>query len=333
MKKLFENQYIKFAFCILVTMVAASLNGIAYNCFYTPNGITPGGFTGLATIFSDLMGGAISPSVLFLIMNAILFVATIKFLGLKFGILTLIAVGVQSFAMEYVKIPALEVHGDILLGAILGGCLTGIGFGLGFWAGGSTGGTDFIVKIVNKFFPSVKNGQCSFAINAIVIALSMIFYGVNLSLYAIIAIFLCGRACDMVLSGSNTVRAFYIICDKEEEVAEKILQTFHRGVTKMDAEGAFSHKKKTMLVCLVPNQQAPLMKSIVRSVDPNSFVYSTTVKETHGESFFAREASVRKHKIKRTTPTLKTPLFCYRKRDIKKTKFKLCRKNRLKQAD
>ncbi len=329
MKKIKSNKYLKFAFQIITIIAGCFVMGAAYNCFYTPNSITPSGFMGLSTIISTLLSWAninISASIIYLIINVFLFVISLKLFGWRFGVLTLVGIGAFTLASEFATIPPLIIISDEpLLQAIIGGALAGTGCGIVFRAGGSTGGSDIVAVILNKYFPKIKTGYCGFIVGAVIVVLSMIINGVALGFYAMIGIFINAKATDMVLDGSKSVRAFYIICDKDKEVSEKILNTFHRGVTRLNVEGAFSNKEKRMLLCLVTNEQAPAMKSIIKEADPNSFVFSTSVKETLGESFFLREASERKNKIRNASPTIKN-----NNKYKLKNKYKFSRKNKLK---
>lgn len=307
---LFEKKQTKFVMSILEVMFGAALMGLAFATFYAQQGITPSGFSGLAAIISDLIGISwLTPAIIYFAINVILFIVTFRFFGWRFALLTVVGVLTYTIAMEYCTIPlGFEGNGDNgsrLLCAIIGGAIHGIGAGITFRAGGSTGGSDFVVLLINRYFPRIKTGQCQLAINIIIICLSFAKYGA-LGLYSVIIAYVVAKMTDVVLDGTNAVRAFYIICDKDEEVAERILQTFHRGVTKLNAEGAFSHKHKAMLLCLVTNYQAGAMKSIIKEVDPNSFVFSTSVRESLGEPFFVREVSVRKNKILNSKPQLKT---------------------------
>ena len=334
MKNILHNKYWQFAIQVLGIILGCFFMGIAYNCFYTPNNVTPSGFMGLCTVITSLLARAdiiISPSILYFSISFVLFLIALKSFGWRFGLLTLIGMGIFTVASEFVVIDALIIQNDIILAAVIGASLLGLGSGIVFRVGGSTGGSDIVAALVTKTFPKIKTGQCLMVINAIVVVSSILLSGdITSGLYTIIAIFISGKMVDIVLDGSKAVRALYIICDKDEEVAEKILETFNRGVTKLPAEGMFSHKEKKLLVCLVTNEQAPAMKSIIKQADPNSFVYSTTVRETLGESFFLREASVRKDKIRNANPTLKYKVRCIRKSKFNFTKKKLFRKRKFK---
>ena len=308
MSKIITNKYARIAFQILLLAVGSAIICLGYNCFYTPHDFTPSGFSGLATILSVLLsrvGINIGSSIIYLGLNVILVILAFIFFGWKFAIMTLMGIGIFTLCLEYVYIPAL-VPADPTISALVGGAIVGVGGGIIFRSGGCTGGSDVVVLLLNKYFPNIKTGQCSMIINLVVIVLSVITFGINCAFYTIVAIFIAGKMMDTILNGSKGVRAFYIICDKEEAVAEKILQTFNRGVTKLNAEGAFSHKQKTMLLCLVTNEQARRMKLIVHEADPNSFMFSTSVREAMGETMFIREVSQRKHQLLNAQIDLKT---------------------------
>lgn len=337
MQKISQNKYFKAGWAVAQLLFGCMLMGFAFATFYTPQNIVPSGFTGLATIISYLIGLPwLTPSIIYLAMNIVLFIVTFRYFGWRFAVMTVVGILAYTIAMEYFTIPLgslnPEESGSKLLCALIGGAIHGVGAGITFRAGGSTGGSDFVTLLVNKFFPRIKTGQCQLIINIFIILLSFIVYGISGGLYSIVIAFVVAKMTDAVLDGTNAVRAFYIICDKDEEVAEKILQTFHRGVTRIDAEGAFSHKKKTILMCLVTNYQATAMKSIIKEVDPNSFMFSTAVRESLGEPFFVREVSERKRKITGAQLTLKSMTKYNRrlgKRLSKKNKLKLYKPSRI----
>jgi len=290
-RNLTRNKYMRFAIQVVAIMLGCFIMGLGYSSFYLPNSITPSGFFGLATIFSTLFARAdiiISPSIIYILMNVILFFIALRFFGWKFTLLTIIGVASYSLASDYASIPSLTSN-DALLSALLGGAFMGCGVGIVMRFGGSTGGSDIVALLINKYKPNFKTGTCSFVVNVIVLILSILVYGMNSTLYAIISIFVSGRLTDFMLNGTKSARAYYIICDKDEEIASAILKTFQRGVTRINVEGVFSNKQKKMLVVLIANHQAPHMKEIVKQIDPRAFVYSTGVREALGESMFMKE--------------------------------------------
>ena len=303
-----RNQKFRFVVQILCVIIGAMISGLAFPTFFLPVQIIPSGLSGIAQLISEgLTGGAAYTSIIYLIMNAILFIAALRLFGWKFILFTLIGIGSYTLALQYFALPELSTPADIdgvrLLYSLIGGGIAGVGQGLAFRVGGSTGGSDIAAKIINKFFPKVKTGVAVLIINFIIIAITVLVKGWQTALYAVIVAVISTITCDMVLDGVKTVRAFYIICDKDKEIADKILERFHRGVTVLPAQGRFSGKEKRMLLCLIANTQASEMKEIVKDTDKNAFVFSTTVNETLGDGYFMREASIFKSKVK-TAPQL-----------------------------
>lgn len=290
-RSLSNNKYMKVVIQVIAIIVGCFIMGLGYRSFYLPNSITPSGFLGLATIISALLARAnvmLSPSIIYILMNVILFILALRYFGWKFTLFTVIGVFAYSLAVDYAAIPGFTSN-DILLSSILGGAMMGIGVGIVMRFGGSTGGSDIVALLINKFKPNFKTGMCGFCVNVIVLTLSIIVFGMNATLYAIVAIFVSGTLTDVMLNGTKSARAYYIICDKDEEIASAILKTFRRGVTRISVEGVFSNKQKKMLVVLITNHQAPRMKSIVKEIDSSAFVYSSEVHEAIGESMFMKE--------------------------------------------
>ena len=161
--------------------------------------------------------------------------------------------------------------------------------------------------------------------------LSIITSGVQTGLYALVIAVISSLATNLVLDSSKRVDAFYIICDKDEEIAQAILDKYHRGVTKLDAMGMFSKKEKTLLLCLIPFSQSQGIKSLIHDIDKDAFVFSTSVTETVGDGNFMREASILKNKIKNAKPHIKNQNKYSRLQKAKKIKalkkrFLLCEK-------
>lgn len=291
MKDFFSNKYVKFFIQAVLTAVGTFIMSTAFKVFYTPNGITPSGFSGLATIISYLFGTVdiqLSPSIIFILLNVVLFVIALFSFGIRFTCLTLVGVLTYSCFMDINPIPAFYSE-NLVLVAIMGGAIFGLGCGLLFRIGASSGGSDVVALALNKKFPKIKTGQCHLMINAIVLLLSLIVYkNLELTLYTVIGIVMGSIMTDKVLSGVKTVRAVYIICTQDDLIANKIMKRFNQGVTRIDVEGMYSQKNMKILLCLVSTYQAPFIKNMVTEIEPTAIVYSTSVNEAVGEKAFLK---------------------------------------------
>ena len=330
-----KEEITKFIVQILVVAVAGLVGGCAFQNFFESADIIPTGLSGFSLIIHNLLASAgvnIATSIIYLVINSILFLFALKVFGWKFLLLSAVGISFYTLSMQFGAIPGIaDVESpDRLLYAIVGGMIMGLTIGLALRFGGSTGGSDISGAILNKYFPKIKTGYCLLAINGVVIILSFITTGdLYIGLYAIIMTIISSLATNLVLDDSKRVVSFYIICDKDKEIAEAILSTFHRGVTKLDAQGMFSGKDKTMLLSLIPKGQAHEMKKLIRGIDENAFVFSSTVTETLGDGDFIKEMSIFKHKIISAKNIVKNnKKYIYKGKLIKQKIFK--RKNKFK---
>lgn len=84
-------------------------------------------------------------------------------------------------------------------------------------------------------------------------------------------------------------KQFIIISDKAEEVANKIMVDPHRGVTLLEAKGAYSKKQKQVIYCVAYNRQVVRIKQVVAEIDPNAFISISNMVEVSGKGFIKRE--------------------------------------------
>lgn len=283
-----KNKALAMAIDITLILIGTFLMGLAYNVFLVPNMISPSGFAGLSSLVTYLIetnfGFYLSPAILYIGINIILFIFAVKYIGKRFAITSAVGVLGYSLFMEVLKIEPFVTE-DLLLCAIFGGLILGLGLGLVLRGRGSTGGSDMLACIINKHFSSISLGTIVMAIDCVVIVASMLVYGLNFSLYSLIAIFVMGKVSDVVVAGVQSVRAFYIVSEKNDEIAKEILNKLPRGVTALKTQGMYTKNESTTLMCLVTNPQVPLLKQIVSSIDLNAFMFSTNVSEAMGKGF------------------------------------------------
>ena len=338
-KYAFNKNIYKFISQILIIAFAGILGGSAFKTFFESVGIIPTGLSGFSLVIHNLFLKAnisIPTSVIYLLINTILFAVALKVFGWKFLVLSGVGIGFYTLGMQFGAIPGIADvdNPDLLLYCIVGGMIMGLTIGLALRFGGSTGGSDVAGALINKYFPAIKTGYCLLGLNAIVIILSVVSTGsLYIGLYALIMTIISSLATNLVLDDSKRVVSFYIICDKDNEIAEAILNRFHRGVTKLDAQGVFSKKEKSMLLSLIPKGQAHEMKKLIKEIDPNAFVFSSAVTETLGDGNFMKEASIFKNKILNAHENIKIN-FTYKRYNTnikalkKKTKYKALKNNK-----
>ena len=274
-----KNKNLAFFVDSLLVIAGGFLMALGFNLFLFPSEILPSGFSGISTIISVLfqryLNVNVSMAVVYIILNIILYICALKFMGKRFAVLSLIGVITYTLFVQFVKFD-IGMAIDPLLFAFYGGLLSGVGTGIMIRGRGSTGGSELLACIVNKKAPTISVGTVLICINAVVILASVLVYGISSALYSLISIYLTGKVADIVVAGVQSVRAYYIISSKNEEIAKRIIGEVARGVTGVS---------QTMLLVLVNRAQVPHLKYIVADVDNGAFMFSSPVSEAMGKGF------------------------------------------------
>lgn len=277
MVKVFKGE-VKNAIMILVGLAFCTLG---YNLFLVPNNIAAGGFTGIAQLVNSGTGWPIGT--ISLVLNIPLFAFSMKSLGLRFGIRSLIATSLFSAMLDMVKLN-FPVQ-DMWLATVYGGLFSGIGFGCILRGSATTGGTDMLATLVHKLIPAVRVSWGIFLVDGLVIVASAFVFDMMSAMYALICTLICNVVVDFVLEGPNSSHSFFIISDKSEEISRRIMDELERGVTGLEGMGMYSGKNKRVLLCAVTRLETVRLRRIVFSVDPRAFIISTKAHDTYGEGF------------------------------------------------
>ena len=262
--------------------------GFAFSVFLEPNEISTGGFSALSMVISVWLGKiglkSVPTSAIYLVLNIGLYFLALKTLGKRFAIKALIGIFSFSLSMELFSYLNLNTTFELLVSAIYGGAIMGVGVGLVVRFGGSTGGSDMIACIVKKKKPNATIGTLMICIDTFIILLSTITFadGIRLLPYTIIALILSMLITDFVNEGYKQIRAFSIVTTKPNELADAIMNKLARGCTCTQVKGMHSKSDRCQLVCLASRYQMGQLKSIIKEIDPQAFVYLTKVSEVIG---------------------------------------------------
>lgn len=268
----------KNAILILVGLIFCALG---FNLFLIPNNIAAGGFTGIAQLINSVTGFPVGT--IALILNVPLFLVSMKSLGLRFGVRSLAATIGFSLLLDNLHVPVIT-H-DLWLSTVYGGLVSGLGFGLILRGSATTGGTDMLASLIHRLIPSIRVSVGMFIIDGLVILASAFVYDTAAAMYALICILISNVVIDFVLEGPNSSHSFFIISDKSDEIAARIMQELDRGVTGLEGMGMYSHQHKRVLLCVVSRMETVTLRRIVFSVDPRAFVISAKAHDTYGEGF------------------------------------------------
>ncbi len=269
----------------IVYFVAGSvIYSIAVNVFLSPNGISPGGFTGVATVINYITN--IPTGIMLFIFNIpVLILGYIKLGGvfiLKTSFVTaLVSVGLDVSAR---LLPQLKTDG--ILASMFGGILMGIGLSLILLRGATTGGIDIIAKLINRKYRHLSVGKIILMADGVVIVLNALVYkNAESALYSIIAMYMGTRLMDVLLYGADKGKMIYIVTSSPDLICREINSTIGRGVTRLSAVGGYTGENRTMLMCAVRVHEAAAVHNIVHENDSRAFIVVSDAGEIIGEGF------------------------------------------------
>ncbi|WP_127345593.1 YitT family protein [Lactobacillus amylolyticus] len=256
---------------------------IALNFFWTPGHMYSSGITGFAQLINSVSERffpfTISTSLMYFVLNVPLFILGWTKIGHKFTFFTIIAVVLGSIMMRVIQ--PLEVQWDPLLCAIFGGTINGIGTGFALKNGISTGGLD-IIGIVFRMKTGTSYGKFNILVNLVIIAAAGFVFGWTRALYSALTIFINGRVIDAIYTQHKKMQVI-IITEHPQSIIDGIQNKMHRGITIIhDAEGAYSHTEKTVLITIIDRYDMYDIRQIIEHADPYAFVSVSEVEKVYG---------------------------------------------------
>lgn len=267
-----------------VITVGSALFALGLDMFLEPNGIAPGGVSGIAMIINHFFP-FLPIGIMILVMNIPLFFLGWKSEGRPFLLKSLFGTVISSIFIDLFA-DLYRYTSDSLLAALYGGILIGAGLGIIFSRGATTGGSDIVGRLLKSKFPYLSMGRLVLFVDVFVITLAAVSFGhFNYALYALISLYISSIVIDKILYGFDFAKVAYIITRYPEAVFQKIDSELERGATYLDGQGAYSGKPTKVILTAVKMRQAAQLKEIVRDIDPESFLIITEAHEVLGDGF------------------------------------------------
>jgi uncharacterized membrane-anchored protein YitT (DUF2179 family) len=253
--------------------------------FLVPADLVIGGVSGLGLVINRFVtipiGLIVFITNIFLLILAYLFLGKKAFIRSVYGSLLypLFLILFETF------LTPLPIE-DLFIASVFGGLLTGIGFGIVVRYGGTSGGSDIPIRLANKYL-KLPLSLGVYLVDGLIIIIGAFTLGradtALYALYALIAIFVVGRAADRMVIGSNTLKTVHIITSLPTLIKDEIFKRLDRGVTIVPIEGGYTQEKKTMLITVITRNEYYTLRDIVADKDAAAFVYASPATEIHGD--------------------------------------------------
>lgn len=271
---------------ILIITVGVFIISLGLYFFMIPNNLAAGGATGFAILISSFLK-KLPISLIILLLNIILNVTGIIFIGREFGAYTIYASVILSLFLRIfeVFIPITSpISDDLFINLIFGILLQGVGVGLVINTGASTGGTDVLGKIIEKY-TRLSFGTSLAIIDGFITIGAILRFGPTVGMYALLGVAMNSLIIDKMLQGFNSKYNITIISDNVDVINKFILNDITRGSTIYSAEGGYSSAPKKILTTVVDRKDYIVLREFVRSIDEKAFMFIYPVSEVEGEGF------------------------------------------------
>ena len=255
--------------------------------FKFPNNFAFGGVTGFATVISALTHW--SASEFTTIVNTFLLVLGFLFLGRGFGFKTVYAsimMSVSLYVLERVCPMSAPLTNQPLLELIFAILLPGVGTAMLFHIGASSGGTDIIAMILKRY-ASFHIGTLLLLVDVTGVILAYFVFGPETGLFSSLGLMAKSLVIDDMIENMNLCKCFSIICDDPAPICEYIIKGLNRSATVYEAQGAFSHHKKTVILTTMKRSQALKLRNYIKMVEPSAFILISNSSEIIGKGFLA----------------------------------------------
>lgn len=283
MKKVVDSQFIiKEGKRLLIVVISSVILSIGIAWFIDNAGLYSGGIPGFSQIIRAVFDKVfhikgINIGILTFCLNIPLLILGWVGVGKKFTIYSAISVVIQSLFLGV--FPRKEFGLDILMNALVGGMLIGIGTGLALRFGTSTGGVDIISQYLS-FKKGTTVGFIGLIINLTITFGAGILNNWTIAIYTAIRLIISTIFIDKIHTAYNYL-SVDIITDSEI-IAEEVMNKMGRGMTIIHGEGAYTHRDKVVLYCIISSYELVILQNIIREYDTKAFVVVKPVKRIMG---------------------------------------------------
>ncbi len=280
-----NNKVLKTILKYLVIVAGSAIYAVGFQFFMFPNSIVAGGIAGVSMIINHFTN--LPVGVMTIIMNIPLFAVAWRYFGKDFLFGSFAGMVLSSVFVDLFSLAGIISTTDPMLASIIGGVIKGFGLGVIYFVGATTGGIDIVAKFLRRKNPHINFGTIILIIDVVIIvAYAVILNKHESAMYSVIAMFVVSKVIDLVLYGIDNSCICYIISENSEELIQDIISGhMHRGVTVLEGEGAYSHKKKHIIMCVIKRNQIAELRKLVRTVDERAFFIVSDAKNVFGNGF------------------------------------------------
>lgn len=288
---MFPEVFMKYLQSVLLITLGNFICAFAINTFIIHNNFIIGGVTGSSIILNHFLG--LNISTVMYMLNGLLFLLGLVFLGKKFALSTLLSSLLLPFFISIFE----QMHWqdqlllDPFLACVLGGMLTGAGNGLIIRQNASTGSYDILALILKKYF-SLPVHITVYVIDTLLILCMLTFSNLTQLVYGLITTFLLSYAMNKVLTMGKAQLQIIIISTHYDAIRRALLQQLDTGVTLLHSQTGFQERELEVIISIIPNYKLHSLKKIVTNIDQAAFITVAEINDVGGRGYTLERKSI-----------------------------------------
>jgi uncharacterized membrane-anchored protein YitT (DUF2179 family) len=264
--KSYKTEVLNYGFIVLGSLIMS----IGIVGFLSPNHIATGGTAGLAIVLNHVFH--LSIGLLMALINIPLLLVSLKYLGKKFAINTIICIASIVFFVDLLaKVIQLQsLSNNLMLATLYGGVTVGAGLGLIFKGGASAGGGTILAKIIAAN-TSIKTSTVILVLDALVVASAgFVFNSMELALWSLISIYVGSKIIDLILVGANSQKIVHISSAKSlKELSLIITENLGISGTIIKGNDLGDTEYKDIIFLMIDKNKLTPLKQLILEYDQN----------------------------------------------------------------
>ena len=271
---------------LLLMTLGTALVAVGVYFFKFPNNFSTGGVTGIAVIVSAFFPGVSTSTFASVINLAFLllgFLVLNRGFGLRTAYCSLLFSGLLAL-LDWLCPLAAPLTDQKLLELFFAVILPAIGSAILFNLEGSTGGTDILAMILRKF-THLDIGRALLCCDVLIAAATLVVYDVETGLFSLLGLTLKSVLVDTVIESLNRRKSFTVITARPQIACDFITLRLKRGATFWQAEGAYTHETKYVVLTALSRSQAVALRRHLKAEDPQAFMLIENSSEIFGKGF------------------------------------------------
>ena len=147
-------------------------------------------------------------------------------------------------------------------------------------------GTEILALVVSRRSYVLRVGDVILILNIIIFLAAAFFLGVEPAMYSILTYVAASRTIQFLIHGVEEYTAITIVSPRSEEIKDVLTNQLGRGVTVLNGSGGMGSSGESeptqILYCVVTRLEIGVIKSAVKSIDPNAFVTTNSLSDVEG---------------------------------------------------